>query len=73
MNSARNKAVQNSYLSAADREVRIWLELALYSAAFNWKPRSIISAGRTGYSPEKHASQNCGSLASRPSASPQAR
>ena len=48
-------------------------EVALYSAAFNWNPRSIMSAGRTGYSPEKQASQNCGSLASRPPGSPQAR
>ena len=44
-----------------------------YSAAFISKPCSSMSAGSTGYSPEKQASQYCGCFGSRPPASPTAR
>src|SRR6056297_2123117 len=44
-----------------------------YSAAFIWKPFSIMSAGSTGYSPEKQASQYCGQASLRPEDSPTAR
>ena len=53
--------------------VRRGLRAAFYSAAFSWKPFSIMSDGATGYSPEKQASQYCGHLALRPCASPTAR
>ena len=37
-----------------------------HSAAFIWKPSSILSEGATGYWPEKQASQNWGLSLSRP-------
>ena len=36
------------------------VEQQVHSAAFIWKPFWIMSAGSTGYSPEKQASQYCG-------------
>ena len=53
--------------------VRTGLRAVVYSAAFSWKPFSIMSDGATGYSPEKQASQYCGHFALRPCASPTAR